>query len=168
MFSQIDGEACAVFALSIQPRHRRTIPYHVLCFRDNYSYLLRNLSAIITPAQHIMSETLNVIDHIANAPRLYCAISGAASQLPDMSSYFSSLSDCLSYLIIRCPQDHSKRLARSTRLFRLGSTLTTCSSQNPHSPVPWKVPVRRCDTAPCTICPVPAFSHETTGFLRIG
>lgn len=54
---QHDGEACAVFALSIQPRHRRTILYHVCTFRTTI-------------------HTLNVIDYIANASRLYCAISG--------------------------------------------------------------------------------------------
>jgi hypothetical protein len=61
LFSQIDGEACAVFALSVQPRHHRTIPYHVLYFQDNYSYLLRNLSAITAPTRHIMSETLTLL-----------------------------------------------------------------------------------------------------------
>ena len=75
LFSQIDGEACVVFALSVQPRHHRTIPYHVLYFQDNYSYLLRNLSAITAPTRHIMSETLNAIDHITNAPRLELRVS---------------------------------------------------------------------------------------------
>ena len=51
-------------------------PIPRLYFQDNYSYLLRSLSAIITPTRYIMSETLNVIDYIANASRLYCAISG--------------------------------------------------------------------------------------------
>ena len=51
-------------------------PIPRLYFQDNYSYLLRSLSAIIAPTRYIMSETLNVIDHIANASRLYCAISG--------------------------------------------------------------------------------------------
>ena len=113
-----DGEACAVFALSIQPRHRRTIPR--LYFQDNYSYLLRSLSAIIAPTWYIMSETLNVIDHIANASRLYCAISGLRVSSRTCLHIFRHC--LLPVVFIRCPQDHSKRLARSTRLFRLGST----------------------------------------------
>ena len=42
---------------------------------DNYSYLLRNLSAIIAPTRHTISETLNAIDHIANALRLELRVS---------------------------------------------------------------------------------------------